>query len=368
MQKQLRKSGKCRRFLLVSPAMDVIDFYYDLPEELIAQFPPKERTASRLLCLDGPTGRVEDRLFSDLPKLVQPDDLLVFNDTRVIPARLFGSKATGGNIEVLVERVLDTHRVLAQIRASKSPKPGGKLILEHSVEAEVLGRQGDLFELVFLDQRPVLDILNAFGRIPLPPYITRHADDLDRERYQTVYARKEGAVAAPTAGLHFDQTLLERLSSCGVDSAFVTLHVGAGTFQPIRVRTLAEHKMHSEYVEVPETTVEKIHATQSKGGRIIAVGTTSVRSLETAAEKSQSPHGQIAPFSGETDLFIYPGYKFHVVDAMITNFHLPESTLLMLVCAFAGQDNVLAAYHHAIQQRYRFFSYGDAMLITRKKD
>ncbi|MCW9024485.1 MAG: tRNA preQ1(34) S-adenosylmethionine ribosyltransferase-isomerase QueA [Gammaproteobacteria bacterium] len=345
--------------------MQLKQFYYDLPPELIAQYPAAERSASRLLCLDGSTGQLSDRQFSDLPELLQAGDLLVMNNTRVIPARLFGQKQTGGKIEVLVERVLDAHRVLAHVRSSKSPKAGAQLVFEDSVQAEVLGRQDDLFELEFIDtassNRSVLDILDAQGHMPLPPYIER-ADEkhLDRERYQTVYAKKEGAVAAPTAGLHFTDELFDKIKAQGIELAYVTLHVGAGTFQPVRVENIAEHKMHAEWIEVSDEVCQQVEATRARGGRIIAIGTTSVRSLETAALS-----GKIQPFSGDTDIFITPGYKFNVVDALVTNFHLPESTLLMLVSAFAGYDHVMQAYQHAIEQRYRFFSYGDAMFITR---
>jgi S-adenosylmethionine:tRNA ribosyltransferase-isomerase len=335
------------------------DFDYNLPAELIAQYPSDQRGASRLLRLDGATARLEDRMFADLPDLLEPGDLLVFNDTRVIPARLFGRKASGGRVEVLVERLLDAHNVLAHIRASKSPKPGSVLFLEEDVVAEVAGRRDDLFELRFAGSRPVLEILEAQGHVPLPPYIERADASQDRERYQTVFARRPGAVAAPTAGLHFDRAMLEQLARKGVDSAFVTLHVGAGTFQPVRVNQIEDHRMHAESVEVPAGVCEQIEQTRARGGRVIAVGTTVVRSLESASRS-----GRIQPFSGETDIFIYPGYRFFAVDALITNFHLPESTLLMLVCAFAGQDEVMAAYRHAVGQGYRFFSYGDAMYVT----
>jgi len=337
------------------------DFHFDLPDDLIAQYPSPDRGASRLLCLDGNSGELADRQFRDLPGLLQAGDLLVFNDTRVIPARLFGRKASGGQVEVLVERVLSPTRVLAHVRASKSPKPGSALILGEEVEVRVEGRQGALFELSFPEATPVMTVLERHGRMPLPPYIDREAEAADQERYQTVYSRREGAVAAPTAGLHFDQAMLDGLSEMGVESAFVTLHVGAGTFQPVRVDDIREHTMHSEYIEVSQAVCDQVAATRARGGRVVAVGTTSVRSLESAAGG-----GHLAPFAGETDIFIYPGYEFRVVDAMITNFHLPESTLLMLVSAFAGYEQVMAAYAHAVAQRYRFFSYGDAMFITRR--
>ncbi len=337
------------------------DFHFDLPAELIAQFPAAERAASRLLMLDGADGVLRDLQFRDLPGLLRRGDLLVFNDTRVIPARLFGEKASGGKVEVLVERILDSARVLAHVRASKSPKPGSWLTLEGALEAEMLGRQGDLFELRFSGGE-VLELLKRYGRMPLPPYIERDAAGADAERYQTVYARREGAVAAPTAGLHFDETMLTQLEAQGIERAFVTLHVGAGTFQPVRVDDIREHVMHHEYLEVSAETCAAIAATRARGGRVVAVGTTVVRSLESAARG-----GELQPFRGETDIFIYPGYEFRVVDALVTNFHLPESTLLMLVSAFAGYDHVMAAYRHAVAQRYRFFSYGDAMFVLPQK-
>lgn len=340
--------------------MQVRDFNYHLPAELIAQKPSRERAASRLLYLDGPTGRISDAVFSDLSGLLLPGDLLVLNDTRVIPARLCGKKDSGGRVEVLVERITGDHRLWAQIRASRSPRPGSWLCLENHVEVEVLGRCGDLFELCFHDPRTVTTILDAVGRVPLPPYIERAADEMDRERYQTVYACQAGSVAAPTAGLHFDQPMLQRIKAMGVDVAYVTVHIGAGTFQPIRVTRLSDHKMHAEYVTVPAGVCDQVRATRVRGGRVIAVGSTSVRGLEAAALG-----GDIRPLCGETDLFVYPGYRFRIVDAMVTNFHLPESTLFILVCAFAGKERVMAAYRHAVKQRYRFFSYGDAMYITR---
>lgn len=334
------------------------DFHFDLPEALIAQQPARERGGSRLLVLDGADGALQDRNFSDLPSLLRPGDLLVFNDTRVIPARLFGRKETGGQVEVLVERITGEQSVLAHVRASKSPKPGSRLILEEQFEVEVTGRDGALFVLHFPGQ--VLELLKQHGRMPLPPYIEREAGESDAERYQTVYARKEGAVAAPTAGLHFDEAMLAHLKSMGIESAYVTLHVGAGTFQPVRVDDIREHHMHSEYIEVPEEVVEAVASTRARGGRVVAVGTTVVRSLESAARKSG---GELAPYNGETDIFIYPGYQFRVIDVLVTNFHLPESTLLMLVSAFAGYDQVMAAYRHAVAEKYRFFSYGDAMFV-----
>ncbi len=334
------------------------DFYYDLPESLIAREPAARRSGSRLLCLDGPSGALAHRQFPDLLAQLEPGDLMVFNDTRVIPARLFGRKASGGQVEILVERVLDEHRVLAHTRASKSPKPGGGILLEDDTALTVAARHEALFELVFPE--PVLPLLERLGHMPLPPYIDRADGELDRERYQTVYGHRQGAVAAPTAGLHFDDDLLAQLRQRGVETAFVTLHVGAGTFQPVRVDNIAEHRMHSEVMEISAEVCERVRAARAAGRRVVAVGTTSVRCLETAAR-----HGDIAPYAGETDIFIYPGYRFQVVDALVTNFHLPESTLLMLVSAFAGYRHTLAAYRAAVAERYRFFSYGDAMWITR---
>ncbi len=353
-------------FLLHSRAMRRTDFHFDLPDELIAQYPAAERTASALLCLDGGSGALADRHFRELPQLLRAGDLLVFNDTRVIPARLFGQKKTGGKVEVLVERVLDAHRVLAHVRASKSPRTGSHLHLEGNIVAEMLDRRGELFELALSNGRgdPVLDLLEAHGHMPLPPYISRADANDDRERYQTVYADKRGAVAAPTAGLHFDQAMLDSLAAQGVDTAFVTLHVGAGTFQPVRVDDIRDHHMHAETIEVSEAVVAAVARTRARGGRVVAVGTTSVRSLESAAHRGG---GELRPFAGDTDIFITPGYEFRVVDVLLTNFHLPESTLLMLVSAFAGYENVMAAYRHAVAQRYRFFSYGDAMLLSRAR-
>ena len=335
------------------------DFHFDLPPELIAQHPLAERTASRLLTLCDKTR--QDRQFAEIIDLLQPGDLLVMNNTRVIPARLFGQKDTGGKVELLVERVLDEHRVLAHLRASKSPKPGGRLLLDGDLQATMTGREGELFCLHFDGAEPVVNLLERHGHMPLPPYIERADASEDRERYQTVFAQRQGAVAAPTAGLHFDQDLLDALASKGVESTFVTLHVGAGTFQPVRVDNIADHHMHKEYIEVSADTVEAVQQTRARGGRVIAVGTTSVRALESAARG-----GELAAFAGDTDIFITPGYAFRVVDALVTNFHLPESTLLMLVSAFAGVEAVRAAYQHAIEQRYRFFSYGDAMFLCRQ--
>lgn len=347
--------------------MLVRDFSFELPDELIARHPMAERTASRLLQLDGNTGAITHGHFQQLLSQVNAGDLLVFNNTRVIPARLYGQKASGGKLEVLVERVLDDKRVLAHVRSSKSPKPGTVLILEPNVQATMLARHDTLFEIEFNDSRTVLEILEAVGHMPLPPYIDRPDTAADKERYQTVYNEKPGAVAAPTAGLHFDQALLDALVAKGAELAFVTLHVGAGTFQPVRVEQVLDHKMHAEYIEVPQTVVDKINVTRARGGRIIAVGTTSVRSLESAAQASLVKGQPLAPFYGDTSIFIYPGYDFQLVDAMVTNFHLPESTLMMLVSAFAGYDHIKEAYRQAIEQRYRFFSYGDAMLLARRK-
>ncbi len=338
--------------------MRVSDFHFDLPESLIARYPLAERRASRLLVLDGESGALAHRRFTDLLDHLHPGDLMVFNDTRVIPARLFGQKASGGKLEILVERVLDEYRVLAHVRSSKSPKPGTEILVEGGGRAEMLARHDALFELRF--DEPVLALLDRVGHMPLPPYIVRADDAADRERYQTVYAQRSGAVAAPTAGLHFDEALLESIRAKGVETAFVTLHVGAGTFQPVRVERIEDHPMHREWLEVSQDVVDAVAACRARGGRVIAVGTTSVRSLESAARD-----GQLKAFSGDTDIFIYPGRPFHVVDALVTNFHLPESTLLMLVSAFAGYPETMAAYAAAVENGYRFFSYGDAMYITR---
>lgn len=342
--------------------MQVKDFHFELPEELIASFPLEKRTQSRLLCLEGDSGELNHRLFSDVLDMVEPGDLVVFNDTRVIPARLFGQKESGGKLEVLIERLLDDKRALAHIRCSRAPKPGTKLSLEGGIEALMVARHDKLFELEFQLDGHVIDALEQHGHMPLPPYMKREDQLSDRERYQTVYNAKPGAVAAPTAGLHFDEELLGKLEAKGVEKAFVTLHVGAGTFQPVKVDSIDEHKMHAEYIEVSEAVCEQVRATKARGGRVIAVGTTSVRCLETASQS-----GEIQPYMGDTDIFIYPGYDYRVVDVLITNFHLPESTLLMLVSAFAGYEHVMQAYKVAVEERYRFFSYGDAMFITRKR-
>lgn len=340
--------------------MNKSDFHYELPAELIAQAPLAERGASRLLCLDGASGSVRDRQFADLPELLGPDDLLVLNDTQVIPARLHGRKRSGGRVEILVERVLQPGSVLAHVRASKSPKAGAVIELDGGFAVTVGERHDDLYELHF-PNADAETVLHAVGHMPLPPYVDRPDTALDRQRYQTVFARVPGAVAAPTAGLHFDAAMLARLADLGIKTAFVTLHVGAGTFQPLRVERLEDHVMHAERVEVPEATADRIDSTRQRGGRIVAVGTTVVRALESAAQG-----GSLSAWRGETNLFIRPGFPFRVIDAMVTNFHLSESTLLALVCAFAGRDAVLNAYRHAIAQRYRFFSYGDAMFVTRQ--
>ena len=343
------------------------DFFYELPDSLIARAPAAERRGSRLLQMDGVTGQLVHGQFPDLLQLVAPGDLMVFNNTRVIPARLFGNKASGGQVEVLIERVLDNQRVLAHTRASKAPKVGSQVILQDGTRIQLIARQDAMFEWAFLGDDPVLAVLERIGHMPLPPYIDREDVAADRERYQTVYGEKQGAVAAPTAGLHFDELMLEQLRAKGVKIAFVTLHVGAGTFQNMRVENIAEHQMHSEIMEVSEETCALVRATKAAGKRVIAVGTTSVRSLESAAQGFADPDkkGAIHPYQGETNIFIYPGYPFQVVDALITNFHLPESTLIMLVSAFAGYRFTLNAYRAAVARQYRFFSYGDAMFITR---
>lgn len=332
------------------------DFDYLLPPACIAQTPLDERSASRLLVMT--RAALEDRQFIDLPNLLAPGDLLVMNDTRVLHARLFGQKLTGGQVEVLVERVTADDEVLAQVRASKSLKPGGRLRLEEAFDAEVIGRTGEFYQLRFTGD--AIELIERHGRLPLPPYIERAAANSDEERYQTVFARERGSVAAPTAGLHFDTALLKRLRDKGIGIAHVTLHVGAGTFQPVRVHDLSQHQMHREHYHVPQATVDAIATTQKGGGRIVAVGTTTLRTLESAATD-----GTLKVGAGETALFITPGFQFSIVDVLITNFHLPKSTLLMLVSAFGGLDAIRAAYRHAIDTGYRFFSYGDAMLIHR---
>jgi S-adenosylmethionine:tRNA ribosyltransferase-isomerase len=333
------------------------DFRYELPPGLIAQEPLPQRSASRLLVLDGRDGSIDDRRFAELPELLRAGDLLVFNDTRVIRARLNARKASGGKVELLLERALDVHRGLFQARASKPMRTGTELALAGGGRAQVIATHDDLVEVAFAE--PLLEYLESHGEVPLPPYIARTADEADRERYQTVFARHAGAVAAPTAGLHFDERLLQSLAAAGIEHTRITLHVGAGTFQPVRVEDLGTHRMHAERIEVGAGACKAIAAARGRQGRVVAVGTTVLRSLESVASS-----GQLQPFQGETTLFILPGYRFRVVDLLITNFHLPESTLLMLVCAFGGYSQVMAAYAHAVRERYRFFSYGDAMLVS----
>jgi S-adenosylmethionine:tRNA ribosyltransferase-isomerase len=334
------------------------DFNYHLPEELIAQTPLPVRHASRLLCLDKKKGELADKQFSDFIDLINSRDLLVFNDTKVIPARMFGAKASGGKVEILIERVLDEHHAIAHVRASKSPKEGALINLDGGYQCEVQGRADDLFRLEFKADKPLLELLEQIGHIPLPPYISRVDDESDVNRYQSVFAKHAGAVAAPTASLHFDLAMMEKIKAKGIATAFVTLHVGSGTFQPVRVDDLSQHIMHKEYFNVSSEAVDAVRQAKARGGRVVAIGTTAVRALESASKT-----GQIKPGLGDTDLFITPGYQFNSVDAMLTNFHLPESTLLMLIAAFAGYQPVMGAYQHAIKQGYRFFSYGDAMFL-----
>lgn len=343
--------------------MQVADFAFNLPDKLIARYPTEERSASRLMRLHGETGEVEHGYFADILGFLQPEDLLVLNNTKVIPARLYGAKESGGKIEILVERMLDDKRLLAHVRASRSPKPGARLLLEGEVWATMMSRQDSLFELQLEGSETVLDVLQRLGHMPLPPYIDRPDETADRERYQTVFGEKHGAVAAPTAGLHFDEALLDAIRTKGVRIVTITLHVGAGTFLPVKVDNIEDHHMHGEIVEVTEEVATAVKHTRANGGRVVAIGTTSVRALEAA-----SAEGDIAAYAGETHIFIYPGYKFKSVDALLTNFHLSESTLLMLVSAFAGRDHVLAAYNEAVAQEYRFFSYGDAMLVTPQQE
>lgn len=342
------------------------DFHYDLPDSLIARAPTSERRGSRLLCLDGPSGQLNHRQFPQLLDLINPGDLMVFNDTRVIPARVFGQKESGGQVEILVERVLDSHRILAHTRASKAPKPESYVLLQDGTRLRMVARHEALFEWEFQGEETALSVLDRIGHMPLPPYIDREDAASDRERYQTVYSQKQGAVAAPTAGLHFDELMLQQLRAKGVQTAFVTLHVGAGTFQPVRADNILEHHMHSEVMELSAEVCNLVRQTKAAGKRVIAVGTTSVRCLESAAQGFNSPaqQGEIHPYQGETAIFIYPGYHFNVVDALLTNFHLPESTLLMLVSALAGYRNTMNAYAQAVANQYRFFSYGDAMFVT----
>jgi S-adenosylmethionine:tRNA ribosyltransferase-isomerase len=336
--------------------MKLQDFDFHLPPELIAQTPLEKRSASRLLTMIG-NGFLSDRQFNELSQFLNSGDVMVFNDTKVIKARLFGKKDTGGKIEALVERILDEHRVLVSIRASHSPKPGSTLIFADRLKARVIERQDDLYLLSFEEE--VLTLLEEYGHVPLPPYISHAASEFDEERYQTVYAKNPGSVAAPTAGLHFDESLLDEIREMGVTIAYVTLHVGAGTFQPVRVEDISEHKMHSEVFHVPTETMDAIRRAKEKGGRVIAVGTTALRSLESTAIQGK--------LEGETSIYITPGYRFQVVDRLLTNFHLPKSTLLMLVSAFSGVEAIREAYRHAIEKRYRFFSYGDAMLLDRRR-
>ena len=343
-------------------ALTVDDFDFPLPPELIAQHPAPERSGSRLLHVRGQ--RLADRQFADLPALLAAGDLLVFNDTRVIKARFFGHKESGGRVEVLLERIVDATHAVAQIRASKSPRPGVRLRLADAFEVVVTGRagaSGEFFALETVDRNSLWDLAERYGRLPLPPYIAHPPETADETRYQTVYAREPGAVAAPTAGLHFDEAMLATLRAQGVNTAFLTLHVGAGTYQPVRVEKIADHRMHSERFEIPQATADAIAATRAAGGRVVAVGTTSLRALESAGNDD----GTVRPGAAETDIFIAAGYRFRVVDRLITNFHLPKSTLLMLVSAFAGHDAIRAAYAHAVAGRYRFFSYGDAMLLEK---
>ena len=335
------------------------DFHYELPDELIARYPAGQRSDSRLLVVDGATGTFHDRLFLELPDLLAPGDLLVFNRSRVIPARLFGHKTSGGRVELLIERVTGESEALAYLRASKTPRPGASIELDGGASAVLLTRDEALWHLRF--STPVLAYLDRHGHVPLPPYIDRPDEPADRERYQTVYADRPGAVAAPTAGLHFDEPLLERLRAAGIGSAFLTLHVGAGTFAPVRSDDIEAHRMHAERLRIDASLCEAVKRTRERGGRVVAVGTTSVRALESSVGQD----GSLRPVQSDTRLFIRPGFDFRVVDAMVTNFHLPESTLMMLVSAFAGHSTIMRAYRHAVAQRYRFFSYGDAMLLTR---
>lgn len=342
--------------------MKLSDFSFELPEALIAHYPPEHRRDSRLMQLERGTGAVGHGNFTDFPSLLRSDDLLVFNNTRVIAARLFGRKASGGKVEVLLERILSGNRALAQVRASKSPRPGSQLYFEHGTGelcVEVVEREADFFVLAFPEEEQVFDILDKIGHMPLPPYIQRSDEAVDRERYQTVFGSEKGAVAAPTAGLHFDDAMLAQIRGQGIETGFVTLHVGAGTFQPVRTDNIEEHRIHKEYMEVDETLCDQVRACRARGGRVVAVGTTAVRCLESA-----SANGEIEAMRGDTDIYIYPGYEFKTVAAMLTNLHLPESTLIMLVSAFAGRENVLAAYREAVREKYRFFSYGDAMFIA----
>lgn len=338
--------------------MQLSDFHFDLPSELIAQFPLRERSSSRLLCLNKKTGAVDHHRFTDILNWVNEGDLLIFNNTKVLPARLFATKATGGKVEILLERIVSDKVISAQLKASKALKPGSELFLTPSTSFVVQGRHDNLFMLELVSEKSLFDVLHECGEMPLPPYIGRQAEESDSTRYQTVFAEKPGAVAAPTAGLHFDEPLMQALLDKKVGQAFVTLHVGAGTFSPVRVDNITEHTMHAEHIEISQAVVDRILATKAAGKRVIAVGTTSVRVLESAVQE-----GVLKPYTGDTQIFIYPGYQFQVVEGLITNFHLPESTLMMLVSALASRDFIMNAYQQAIEERYRFFSYGDAMLI-----
>jgi len=352
-----KKPGLQPDSLLVCRAMLRQDFHFELPPERIAQAPTAERVASRLLCLDRHSGEFSDRQFREFPELLRPGDVLVMNNSEVIAARLFGHKASGGKVELLVERVELERQCLVFLRASKTPKPGAMIYLDDGSEVEVVGRENDLFRVQFADDP--LQVMRRIGHVPLPPYIQRQDAEMDRQRYQTVYAQTPGSAAAPTAGLHFDQAMLQRLAAMQVDIQYVTLHVGAGTFAPVREQQLEHHVMHQEWIEVAEPTCAAVNRAKAEGRRVIAIGTTAVRCLESAAND-----GILQVYRGDTNIFIYPPYRFQMVDALLTNFHLPESTLLMLVCAFAGKDPVLRAYRHAVDQHYRFFSYGDAMFIA----
>ena len=343
--------------------MKTQEFDFFLPSDLIAQFPPTHRTDSRMLYLDSPCDKFQDTLFIDLPKYLRAGDVIVFNDTRVIKARLWGIKQTGGKIEVMVERVLDSHHVLAMIRASHAPKIGSRLLLENTINAIVQGHEQNFYILRFTHELSVIQLLEQYGSLPLPPYIERQATQLDEDRYQTIFAKQVGAVAAPTAGLHFDEAMLINLREIGVVITYVTLHVGAGTFQPVRAENILDHQMHTEIYYIPEETIGAIQQAKGAGNRVLAVGSTSLRALEACAKTND---GQLKSGYGETNLFVMPGFNFRIVDRLLTNFHLPRSTLLMMVSAFAGMENIHRAYQHAITHRYHFFSYGDAMLIERK--
>jgi len=348
----------------MSQSFSKSDFFFDLPESLIAQKPTENRTDSRLLVMNNE--QLEDRAFNNILDYIEPNDCLIFNNTKVIPARLFGKKTSGGKVELLIERIVDESVFLSHVKSSNAPKPGSVLEIESAFKVEVIGRDGALFVLKVIDDTSTaLSLIEANGHMPLPPYIQREDNDQDQERYQTVYSSEPGAVAAPTAGLHFDESMLEAIQAKGALIGFVTLHVGAGTFKPVQVDNISDHKMHSEWIEVLPETVELIEQTKCKGGKVFAVGTTSIRSLESAATING---GTLKPYTGETDIFITPGYDFKVIDVLLTNFHLPESTLIMLVSALAGYNNTMNAYHHAVQNSYRFFSYGDAMLVFPNKE